>query len=309
VATTFKELDDEIDIRVKIADYDDLKTEDISGLLIPLPSGDKIRVEEVADVQMGRGPVVIERKDRQRMATVSSNIKSGYVLGDLTDEVKIKLSNFVFPEEQSYAFSGDEKDRQEAFGELRKSLLIAMVLVYMILVAQFESLVQPFVIMVTLPMSIIGVVLLCIMTNTSLSIMVMLGMLMLAGIVVNNAIVLLTYVNQLKAKGLPRHEALITGVRTRIRPILMTSMTTAFGMLFLALGFGSGAEFFSPLAIAVIGGMMVSTIGSLLIVPVLDSLAEDFGDFVLRSLTRFFAMLERTFSKISFRKRSETLED
>jgi HAE1 family hydrophobic/amphiphilic exporter-1 len=127
--------------------------------------------------------------------------------------------------------------------------------------------------------------------------------------VVNNAIVLLTYVNQLKATGMPRREALVKGMRTRLRPILMTSMTTAFGMLPLALGLGSGAEFYSPLAIAVIGGLSASTIGSLLIIPVLDSLAEQFGEFILRSFRRLGLAVETAFTRRPSQQRSEDLQD
>ena len=309
VPTTFKQGDDEIDIRLKISESESLKSEDIASLLIALPSGQKVRLEEVADIYNERGPVVLERKDQQRMARITANLRGGKVLGEVTGELENELKKYNFPEGQSYEFAGAKKDMQESFASLFKSLAIAIVLVYMILVSQFESLTQPFVIMATLPQGLIGVVVICVLTGTSLNIMVMLGMLILTGIVVNNAIVLITYYNQLRHTGMERIEALILASRTRLRPILMTTLTTSAGMLPLALGFGSGAEFYSPLAITIIGGMIFSTFGTLFICPVLDTYAEDFGSFVKRKLARLVQIIENLFWKIFSSRRRKGLED
>ena len=309
VATTFKELDDEIDMRVKIDRADDLKVEDVAGLLIPVQGGKTVRLEEVSDVYEDKGPVVLERKDQQRMAKITANLKEGYVLGQVTEKVEEEMKKMTLPKGQSYEFSGSQKDMEEAFASLFISIGIGIILVYMILVSQFESLMQPFVIMVTLPQGFVGVVLACVITGRSLSIMVMLGILILIGIVVNNAIVLLSYYNQVRKTGLERTEALVLASRTRLRPILMTTLTTSLGMLPLALGIGSGAEFYSPLAIAIIGGMLVSTLGTLFICPVLDTIAEDFGAFISRKFSRLSRLAEGLFSKIFFGKKREELED
>ena len=275
VATRYREGDDEIDVRIQLIGKDELKREDIRNLLLNLPDGNKIPVDEVADIRIGTGPLVLEREDQMNVGYVTSNLE-GEKLGTVTEEIIKEFGNVSLPAQYRYEFTGEQKDMEEAFQSLFIALLIGVVVIYMILVAQFESFVQPFVIMLTVPIAIVGVVLALLITAQSFSIMVFLGLIVLAGIVVNNAIVLIDYINQLRSRGVERKEAIIEAARIRLRPILLTTLTTVFGMMPLALGIGAGSEFYQPLAITVIGGLLFSMLLTLIFIPIVYALFDDF---------------------------------
>jgi len=268
---------------VQLKEKDDLKREDVQNLLISLPGGEKIPVSEVAKITVGAGPLVLEREDQQNVGYVSASLQDEK-LGTIKPKITKGFSEIELPELYDYEFTGEMKDMQEAFASLGEALMIAIILIYMILVAQFQSLLQPFVIMLTLAMAIVGVALGLMVTFTSFNIMVFLGLIVLAGIVVNNAIVLIDYINQLRGRGYSRQDAILEGARVRLRPILLTTLTTVFGMSPLALGFGSGSEFYQPLAITIISGLLFSTLLTLIFIPVMYTLFDDFTRWVKRRL-------------------------
>jgi HAE1 family hydrophobic/amphiphilic exporter-1 len=170
--------------------------------------------------------------------------------------------------------SGQSEEMQASFTSMQFALALAVFLVYLVMASQFESLIHPFVILFTIPLALVGAVLALFVTGTTINIVAFIGVIMLAGIVVNNAIVLVDLINQLRAKGMARDEAIMEAGAARLRPILMTSLTTALGLLPMALGFGEGAEVRTPMAITVIGGLLVSTLLTLLVIPVVYSLLD-----------------------------------
>ena len=281
VATRYREGDDEIDVRIQLIGKDELKREQVRNLLLDLRGGNKIPVDEVARVRIGTGPLVLEREDQMNAGYVTANLE-GEKLGPVTDEIKKEFAKVALPPQYRYEFTGEQKDMQEAFQSLFVALMIGIVVIYMILVAQFESFIQPFVIMLTVPIAIVGVVLALLVTSQSFSIMVFIGLIVLAGIVVNNAIVLIDYINQLRRRGVERKEAIIEAARIRLRPILLTTLTTIFGMMPLAIGFGSGSEFYQPLAITVIGGLLFSTLLTLIFIPIVYALFDDFALWLMK---------------------------
>ncbi|MGM0508309.1 MAG: efflux RND transporter permease subunit [Fusobacteriota bacterium] len=265
----------EIDVRVELEeDYRD-SIGKIKNLLLTSPSGETVRLQEVADLEISEGPSQVIRQNGSQTIILNAN-SSGKDLGTITRELREELEKLDFPQGYSYEFGGTQADMQEMITNLGIAFLIAVFLVYMILASQFESFLLPIIIMVSVPLAITGVIIGLLITGFNLSMTVMIGAIMLAGIVVNNAIVLIDYINLLIARGKERHEAIKIAGETRLRPIVMTTMTTIFGMIPLATGRGSGGDFFQPLAIAVIAGLTFSTLLTLLVIPVLYSLLDDF---------------------------------
>ena len=271
LAGTYRDAGDEHDIRVQLLEEDRSSAEDIADLLITTPSGRSVPLRAVADLVLERGPTVIDRSDRQRL---------GYVWADCdTDRLSVAVGAIVEvladvprPTGYSVEFGGQEEERREAFADLTTALIFAIMLVFLILAAQFESFSQPVIVMSSVPMSIIGVFILLKATGVALSIPAYIGIIMLAGIVVNNAILLVDYTNTLRRRGSRTLDALVEAGRVRLRPVVMTASTTVFGMLPLGLGLGSGSEFFQPLALTVIGGLVASTFCTLVLVPTMYAL-------------------------------------
>ena len=224
-------------------------------------------------VDSGKGPTNIERKNQERILTVSLNI-SGRDMGHIVEDVQEALNTIPVPRDFSIGFGGDVEEQQKSFRELLTSLTLALLLVYMVMACLYESLRDPFVVMFSVPLAIIGVVLLLFLTRTTFNVQSYIGCIMLGGIVVNNAILLVDHTNQLKQEGVPLRKAIEEAGRHRLRPILMTSLTTMLGLLPLALGVGEGGEAQAPLARAVIGGLSSSTLITLVFVPVVYSLFE-----------------------------------
>ncbi|MFY9217269.1 MAG: efflux RND transporter permease subunit, partial [Tepidanaerobacteraceae bacterium] len=182
----------------------------------------------------------------------------------------------------SIKMGGEQEQMMESFRELILVFLLAVVLVYMVMAAQFESLKHPFVIMFTVPLALIGVVFALLLSGHNISLISLIGVVMLAGIVVNNAIVLIDYVNQLRQRGMSRYEAIITAGPARLRPILMTTLTTVLGLVPLSLGIGEGGELGAPMGVTVIGGLTFSTLLTLIVIPVVYTIFEDWGDILAR---------------------------
>lgn len=274
VATRLREGGDEYDILVRLREEDRLSEEDMYNTTIMSSTMQQIPLRNVASLQLAEGPVTIDRKDQERSVTVTSYLR-GRDLGSAMADIRNGLKSVEIPEGFSVQIGGSGKDMMESFGWLGLALLGAIFLVYAVMASLFESLLDPFIIIFTIPLALIGVIWMFFLTGTTLSILGFVGMIVLAGIVVNNAIVLVDYTNQLRANGMELREAVITAGRVRIRPILMTALTTILAMIPMALGLGSGAEMWYPLARAVVGGLTVSTILTLVIVPVVYVIFEN----------------------------------
>ncbi len=277
-ATKYNLRDRRIPIIVRLAGPDRESVEDVRDLVVN-PGGDRpIPLSAVAAVRLGEGPSEVRRIDGQRVAVVSANLGSGS-LGEAVAAIDRKLSATIdWPADMTYFVAGQNEEWERSRGSLYLALALSIFLVYVIMAAQFESLLQPFVIMFTIPLAFFGTLVALWALGISLSIVVFLGMIMLAGIVVNNAIVLVDYVNTLRARGLAREEALVTAGSVRLRPILMTTATTVLGLLPMALGLGDGAELRTPMAVAVISGLITSTALTLVVIPVIYSLVDGARD-------------------------------
>jgi HAE1 family hydrophobic/amphiphilic exporter-1 len=223
----------------------------------------------------------VRRIDGQRVAVLSANLGTGSLGAAVSALDKALVREIDWPDEMTFFITGQNQEWERSQSSLLLALSLSIFLVYVIMAAQFESLVQPLIIMLTIPLAFFGTVLALKALGISLSVVVFLGMIMLAGIVVNNAIVLVDYINRLKRRGMDRVEAVVTAGSVRLRPILMTTATTVLGLLPMALGLGDGAEIRTPMAIAVISGLIASTALTLLIIPSLYSVVDGLRDRVL----------------------------
>jgi HAE1 family hydrophobic/amphiphilic exporter-1 len=266
VPTRFREEDRQIDIRVRnLASYRQT-AEDIRNLVISGPDGRQLRLLTVADVREDRGPAEIHRVQQQRAAVLTANIE-GRGLGAVVGDLRGVLAANPPPPGITAELGGQVQEMQLSFASLRFSLALAIFLVYLVMAATFESLVHPFVVLFTIPLALVGVVLGLLVTGTEVSVIVLIGVVMLTGIVVNNAIVLIDTVNQLRRRGLAKLEAVMRGGQLRLRPILMTTLTTVLGLLPMALSIGEGSELRAPLAITVSFGLLLSTLLTLVVIP------------------------------------------
>ncbi len=277
-ATKYNLKDRRVPIVVRLAETDRESVEDVRELLVNPGSERPVQLDSVAAVTLGEGPSEVRRIDGQRVAVVSANLASGS-LGEAVAAIEDRLASEIdWPADMTYFMGGQSEEWERSSGSLYLALALSIFLVYVIMAAQFESLLQPFIIMFTIPLAFFGTMVTLWLLDIPLSIVVFLGMIMLAGIVVNNAIVLVDYVNTLRRRGLPRREALVTAGSVRLRPILMTTATTVLGLAPLAVGIGDGAELRTPMAIAVISGLITSTALTLVVIPsiydVIDRLRE-----------------------------------
>lgn len=227
----------------------------------------EVRLSEIAAVTEAASSAAIHRENQSRTVTVTAQIADGYNIGLVSREVEKLLADYQMPEGCSYAFEGENEMIRSTMGDLALMIALAVALIYLIMAAQFQSLLSPFIVLFTIPLAFTGGLLGLWITGKELSVIAMLGFLMLAGVVVNNGIVFVDYVNQLRLEGRERTEALVQTGRDRIRPILMTALTTIFGLVTMALGLGSGGDMLQPLAIVTIGGLAYATLLTLFIVP------------------------------------------
>ncbi|WP_202707550.1 efflux RND transporter permease subunit [Sporosalibacterium faouarense] len=285
VATRYKYEGSEIDIVVK---GDDTFSQSISNMeqsSITTPTGATIPLSQVAKAQIERQPNSIDREDQVRVVTVSGQI-SGRDLKTVSDEVQAKFDEYDMPAGYSYEFGGENEELTDAFSDLSLALILAVILVFMILASQFESLLHPFTIILSVPIAFAGGALGLFVTGKTLSVPAIIGFIVLAGIVVNNAIVLVDYINTRRESGEQRNEAIKNAGPIRLRPILMTTLTTVLGLFPLALGVGEGAEIQAPMAIAVIGGLLLSTLLTLVFVPVVYTISDDLSRFFNRRILK-----------------------
>ncbi len=274
-ATRYNLKDRRIPIIVRLRLADRLAVEEIRELNIN-PGGERpIPLSAVAAVELAEGPSEIRRVDGRRIALVTANIGSGS-LGGAVSAIRQRLGRAEWPSGTTFYIAGQNEEWERSRGSLYLALGLSIFLVYVIMASQFESLWHPLVILLAIPLAFFGTIVTLWARGISLSIVVFLGMIMLAGIVVNNAIVLVDYINVLRRRGIAREEAVVTAGNVRLRPILMTTATTTLGLLPMALGLGDGAELRTPMAVAVISGLLVSTLLTLYVIPVVYSLVDDF---------------------------------
>jgi HAE1 family hydrophobic/amphiphilic exporter-1 len=273
VASRYSWRDRKIDILVRSREEDRASIDDIRQLIVNPESRRPVTLESVADVIVDIGPSEVRRASQQRVALVTANLRYGD-LGVATEAIQGVIRDIAVPEGLSVRVAGQSEEMASSFRSLLFALSLAVFLVYLVMASQFESLIHPLVIFFSIPLAAIGAIIALWITGATLSVVVFIGLILLAGIVVNNAIVLVDLINQLRAQGQPKMEAIRESARLRLRPILMTTLTTTLGLLPLAMGFGEGAEIRAPMGITVIGGLIVSTLLTLIVIPVMYSILD-----------------------------------
>ncbi|MFH1940522.1 MAG: efflux RND transporter permease subunit [bacterium] len=262
------------DITVRLPDVSMNAFEDLTLRI----GNETIRIDEIANIRMVQAPKEILRRNQTRMGKVMAQLQGGKPFDRVVRQIEKEIEKVDFPPDYQARITGEEQKRKESFRSLTFALLLSIVLVYMVLASQFESLLHPFTILLTIPLAGVGAVFIFLLLGKSLNIMAYIGMIMLAGIAVNDSIILVDAINQLKREGLPRRDAIIEAGQRRIRPIIMTSLTTILALLPLTFGFGEGAALRSPMALAVIGGLFTSTLMTLIVIPcvyfVMDGVRE-----------------------------------
>jgi HAE1 family hydrophobic/amphiphilic exporter-1 len=273
----FKAEGDRFDVAVRLLPSHRSKPEDIEELSVRSATGQLVSLRNVARVREGSGPLQIDRYNRSRQVTVLANLQPGKkVLGDAVNEVRGFVVDLNLPAGYTTGFVGQADTMRESFGHLIFALFLAVIVVYMVLASQFESFVHPFTIMLSLPLSVIGALGALVATGMTMSIFTMIGIIMLMGLVTKNAILLVDYTNTLRDRdGKERNTAILEAGPTRLRPILMTTLAMVFGMLPIAMGTGAGSESRAPMAVAVIGGLLASTLLTLVVVPVVYTIMDD----------------------------------
>ena len=251
------------DILIKVPD---ITLHGLGGLVIR--SGEKeFRLQEIATITHSQAPKEIFRRGQNRISKVTANLDAGYSLDKVAGEIRLAVKDIDLPANYSITVTGEEEKRQESMNSLMFALVLSVILVYMVLASQFESLLHPFTILLTIPLAVVGAILLFFLTGTTINMMGVIGIVMLVGIAVNNSIILVDRINQLKQSGMELTDAIVESGQQRIRPILMTTLTTILALLPMTFGFGEGASLRSPMAIAVIGGLVTSTVMSLVVIP------------------------------------------
>ncbi len=268
--TVFREDGNEYNVRIWLREDDRRQVDDIEHVGVATSTAKIIPLKNVVDFSPDRSPVIIGRLDKQRVLQVSADLADrdlGSVVTDLQDE----LDAVKIPSGFTLNIAGQWEEQQQSFADLRLGLILAVVLMYMVMASQFESLTDPLIILITLPLGAIGVILVLLLTNTTLNVQSFIGIVMLSGIVVNNAIVLIDYVNQLRIKqpDMPLEDVIVEAGVRRFRPILMTTLTTVLAMIPVALGWGEGGELQAPMARVVIGGLLSGTLMTLIAIPLI----------------------------------------
>jgi HAE1 family hydrophobic/amphiphilic exporter-1 len=273
VATRYKLREKKIDVLVRSLDTRAASIEEIRHLIVNPGSPQPVPLSAVAEVRLATGPAEIRRTRQERVAIVSANLASGD-LGSAVAELQRIVDGIPAPAGTTVNVSGQSEEMNSSFQSLQFTLLLAVFLVYLVMASQFESLLHPFVILLTIPLALVGAVWAMFLTGTTVNVVAYIGVIMLAGIVVNQSIVLIDAVNQFRGRGLDKHAAIIEAGRVRLRPILITKLTTVLGLMPMALGLGEGAEIRQPMAITVIGGVAISGFFTLLVIPVVYSLLD-----------------------------------
>lgn len=269
VASYYREDGEEYDILVRYARKYRESLEDIENITIYSSSGKGIKVRDLGKVIETQTPPTIERKDRSRYITISGSVGHGYAMSQIVDATVAGLNKMDLPVGITWGLGGTYEDQQDTFSDIISLMGLMIILVFVIMASQFESLMYPFVIMFSLPFALVGVFLGLWITDTPMGVMALLGVLMLVGIVVNNGIVLVDYTRLCIARGQSVYDAVVTAGRSRLRPILMTTLTTVIGMIPMAVGTGVGSEMWTSLGMSVAWGLSFSTLITLFLIPVL----------------------------------------
>ena len=272
--TKYREDGDEYDIVVRYAEPYRESIEDVENITLYTAQGRAIKLKEVATIYEDFASPEIERENRQRVVTVSGSVGAGVALGEAVSEVNAMLAEYDVPAGLDLELGGSIEDQGEAFSDIGMLLILIVILVYIVMATQFESLAYPFIIMFTIPFAMSGVFIALWMSSTPLSLIALIGAIMLVGIVTKNGIVMVDYMNLLVERGSEVADAVIAGGKSRLRPVLMTSLTTILGMVPMAMGIGEGSETWQPMGISVVGGLLVSTFLTLFIVPALYAMME-----------------------------------
>jgi len=275
-ATKYRDAGDDFDIFVRLDEKNRSTLKGIGEIMVPSMREDVklVKLKNIATIENAMGPVEIERKNRERIVKVGADTY-GRSLGEVKADVEKELAKLEIPAGVSISFGGEVKEQRKTFGDLTLLLIVGLVLVYMVMVSQFESLRMPFIIAFSVPFALTGVIWAFFLFGVTLNIMSFMGMILLVGVVVKNAIVLIDYTNILRARGMPLYEAIMQAGAHRLRPVLMTTVTTIFGMLPLAVFRGQGAEMWQPFGITVIAGLTLSTLVTLILVPIVYSIFEE----------------------------------
>ncbi|MFQ5792690.1 MAG: efflux RND transporter permease subunit, partial [Acidobacteriota bacterium] len=273
VATRLNEGERQIDIVVRAGEESRARTEDVPQLLLGSGEARPVALKAVARTAMATGPAEIRRVGQRRTVVISGNL-DGRDLGSVTEDIETVLAGLDLPPLIATRFGGQHLEMENSFGSLYLAIGLAVFLVYFVMASKFESLMHPFIILFTIPLGLIGVICALLFSGKPVSVIVLIGVVMLAGIVVKNAIVLVDYINRLREQGMPKHQAIVEAGKTRLRPILMTTLTTILGLVPMALGLGEGAEIRTPMAITVIGGLAVSTLLTLIVIPTVYSVLD-----------------------------------
>ncbi len=283
--TKFKVDGNELDVVLKGDNMYGQSMSLLEMLPIPTPMGSNIPLSEIADIKVEEGPVSIMRENQTRVLTVTGSV-AGRDVQTVSTEIEKLLKEYAMPYGYSFTFGGETEQIVETFTDLAMVLLVAIVLVYMIIAAQFESLLQPLSIMFSVPLALSGGFIGLFVTGLHLNVIGIIGLIILVGIVVNNAIVLVDYINNRRNRGEDRTSAIMKAGPIRIRPIMMTALTTILGLVPMALGIGEGAELTQSMGVVVIGGLALSTVLTLVVVPVMYTIFDDIGDFFKRKFTK-----------------------
>jgi len=272
--TEFRDAGDSFDIFTRLSEADKNKLENLPEVPIFTPDGRMIKLKNIAEIKSGEGPVEIERKNRQRIVKVEAD-RYGRSLGEITNDIRDALKNMDIPPGVSVSFGGEVEEQQKAFKDLSLLLVLGIVLVYMVMASLYGNFRDPLIVMFSVPFALTGVFYAFYLTGTTLSLVSFMGIIMLTGIVVKNAIILVDYTHLLQNRGQPLREAITNAGRNRLRPILMTTAAMFFGMLPLAISRGVGAELWNPLGITMMGGLAVSTLVTLVLIPTVYCLFEE----------------------------------
>jgi HAE1 family hydrophobic/amphiphilic exporter-1 len=267
----FKDGSDEFDIVVRLREEDRDKIVDLSRIPLMTPTGQTVRLDNIAEIRQEFGPTSISRNEQERYIQITGQVY-GRGSGDVSEDAIKIVESIPVPPGFSWRMGGNEKERRESFLLMFQAAALGLILVYMVMASQFESLLAPFIIGFSVPFGFMGAIFALLLTGSRLSIVSLLGFLILIGIVVNNGIVLISYINVLIRRKIPLRKALVQAGESRLRPVLSTTATTILGMMPMALSTGEGSEVWVPLSLSVIGGLVVSTMMTLLLMPVLYSL-------------------------------------
>ena len=273
--TKFREAGDDFDIELRLKKDERRSIQQIGETPLMTLTGQIVKLRNVATIEETFGPVEIARKNRIRITHVRAGVQ-GRVLGDVVRDIREKMIALDLPPGVSIEWGGEVEEQRKAFNDLTLLLILGVTLVYMVMAAQFEDFIDPFIIMFSVPFAFVGVIWAFTLTGTALNIITFIGIIMLMGIVVKNAIVLVDYIKQLKRRGMNLHDAIVNGGKTRLRPILMTSLTTIFGMTPLAISRGEGSEVWNALGITVISGLLISGLVTLILVPLVYSVVHGY---------------------------------